>query len=56
MTSSTTAGSMPARRTASGSTAAASASDGTSASVPLNDRPIAVRTALTITGSTIVYS
>src|SRR4051812_32016815 len=51
MMSSMAFGSTPARRTTSGSTAPSKASGGVLTSVPLNERPIAVRTAPTMTGS-----
>src|SRR5437660_12738345 len=50
MMSSMTEGSMPDLRTTSGSTVVISVSGGVLTSVPLNERPIAVRTAPTITG------
>jgi hypothetical protein len=48
--SSMTAGSTPDLRSTSGSTAVISVSGGVLTSVPLKERPIAVRTAPTITG------
>src|SRR5579884_776990 len=50
MTSSMAAGSNPDRRTASCSTVVASTSAGVLTNEPLNDVPMAVRTALTMTG------
>src|ERR1700738_523842 len=50
MMSSIADGSTPDRRTTSGSTAVMSVSGGVLTSVPLKERPIAVRTAPTITG------
>jgi hypothetical protein len=55
MMSSNAVGSTPERRTTSGSTVVISVSGGVLTSVPLNDRPIAVRTAPTMTGVAMVY-
>src|SRR5690349_24891501 len=48
--SSNALGSTPERRTTSGSTVVISVSGGVLTSVPLNERPMAVQAALTITG------
>src|SRR5690349_162865 len=54
MMSSKSFGSTPERRTTSGSTAVISVSGGVLTSVPLNERPIAVLAAPTMTGSDII--
>ncbi len=54
MMSSMTDGSIPDLRTTSGKTVVISVSGGVLTSVPLKERPIAVRTAPTITGVAMV--